>query len=81
MEVSETVGTALDELRLAMEALGDAIVLGKPPRAGDFLLPASENLGEGDSRTYSAVSELANDFHHSREQNPACIKSQAKGVS
>jgi hypothetical protein len=48
VEVSEAVGTALDEFHFSVEAFGDAIVFGEAPHAGDFLLPVLERLSQGD---------------------------------
>ena len=39
VEVSKAVCTTLDEFHFAVEASGDAIVLGEEPHAGDLLAP------------------------------------------
>ena len=49
VEVSEAVGTALDEFHFSVDAFGYAIVFGEMPHAGDFLLPTLERLGQGDA--------------------------------
>ena len=46
LEVPKAVSAALDELHLAMEALGDAVVLGEAPHAGDLLAPGGEGLSQ-----------------------------------
>ena len=42
LEVSKAIGASLDELHLAVEALGDAIGFGKPPHGGDLGQPRAE---------------------------------------
>jgi len=46
VEVSEAVGTALDEFHLSLEALGDAVVFGKAPHGDQGLLPSVEGRGQ-----------------------------------
>lgn len=45
-EVPKAVCAALDEFHFPVEALGDAVVLGKAPHAGDGLLPVKQGSGE-----------------------------------
>ena len=47
LEVTEAVGSALDEFHLSVEAFGDAVVLRKAPHGGDGSGPLGEGLGEG----------------------------------
>lgn len=47
IEVSKAVGTALDELHFAMEALGDAVVFSEAPHTGDLGSPGGKGLGQG----------------------------------
>lgn len=58
-EVFKAVSSSLDELHFAMEALGDAVVLGKAPHAGDGLHPVREGLGQGLQRLEGTVFEFA----------------------
>ena len=46
-EVLKPVGPSLDEFHLPVEALGDPVVLGEAPHAGDGLHPVREGLGQG----------------------------------
>jgi len=48
LEVSKAVSAALDELHFAVEALGDAVVFGEAPHAGDLLAPGGESLSQGE---------------------------------
>lgn len=48
LEISEAVSAALDEFHFAVEALGDAVVFGKSPHAGDGLRPSIEGIGKSD---------------------------------
>ena len=41
-----------------MEALGDSVVFGEAPHAGDLLLPAGQGVGEGDELREAALAEL-----------------------
>ena len=43
LEVPKAISTALDELPLAVEALGDAVVLCEAPHADDLLPLGGEN--------------------------------------
>lgn len=45
-EVPKAVCAALDEFHFPVEALGDAVVLGEAPHAGDGLLPVEQGSGE-----------------------------------
>ena len=58
-EVLKTIGTSLDELHFAMEALGDAVVLGEAPHAGDGLHPVRKGLGQGLQRLEGTVFEFS----------------------
>ena len=57
-EVFKAVGSSLDELHLAMEALGDAVVFAEAPHAGDGLHPVREGLGQGLQRLEGTVFEF-----------------------
>ena len=58
-EVFKSVGSSLDELHFSMEALGDPVVLGEAPHAGDGLHPVRKSLGQGLQRLEGAVFEFA----------------------
>ena len=44
-----------------MEALGDAVVFGESPHAGDGFHPVSQGVCEGDERVEATVGELVDD--------------------
>ena len=46
VEVSETVGLALQNLHFGMESFGDSVVAGEAPHAGDFLPPGVKSMAE-----------------------------------
>jgi len=46
-KVSKAVGSPLDELHLAMDTFGDAVVTGGPPHAGDRFNPLTEGGCQG----------------------------------
>ena len=58
-EVFKSVGSSLDKLHFAMEALGDAVVLGEAPHAGDGLHPVRKGLGQGRQRLEGTVFEFS----------------------
>ena len=57
-EVFKSVGSSLDEFHFAMEALGDAVVLGEAPHAGDGFHPVPEGLSQGFQRFEGTVFEF-----------------------
>jgi len=67
-EVLEAVSTALDELHLSMEALGDAVGFGEAPHADDGFVPVGERLGEGDEGGKAAGFEGFNEVEQLRDQ-------------
>ena len=58
-EVPKAVCTALDEFHFPVEALGDAVVLGEAPHAGDGFLPVEQGFGERLEWFEIGVPELA----------------------
>src|ERR1700722_1471446 len=53
----EAVRPALYQLHFPVEALGDAVVAGEAPHAGDLLGPVAKGLGEGESGLEAALAE------------------------
>ena len=51
------VGTALDELHLSMEALGDAVAFGEAPHADDGLVPGGKSFRQRDDGLEAACFE------------------------
>jgi len=58
LEVSKAVSAALDELHFAMEALGNAVVLGEAPHASDLFTPGGEGLGKSEELREAGGLEL-----------------------
>jgi hypothetical protein len=58
IEVSEAVGSALNEFHFSVEALGDSIVFCKPPHAGDLFLPVGECSGQRGERSKATAGQL-----------------------
>jgi len=59
VEVSEAVGTALDELHFSVEAFSEAIVFCEAPHGDDFLTPGVEGIGESEELGEAALTKLA----------------------
>ena len=57
-EVSEAVSAALDEFHFPVEALGDTIVFGKAPHAGDGFGPRAQGIGQRDEGFKAAGCKL-----------------------
>ena len=71
IEVTEAVSATLNEFHFSVEPFGDAVVFGDAPHACDFLLPASQCIGQGDQWREAAVGELSNDIDEAGSQEPA----------
>lgn len=70
-EVTKAVSAALDELHLSMEALCNAIILGKSPHAGDGLSPRAQRASQGDERLELAGGEPVDEVQELADQRTA----------
>jgi hypothetical protein len=61
----------LDEFHFSVEALGNAIVFGKSPHAGNFLPPTIKGFGQCDQRSEMAVGELGDEVDEAPGKRPA----------
>lgn len=77
VKISEAVGTTLDEFHLSVEALSDAVVLGKAPHAGDLFLPVREGPGQGGERSEAAAGQLSYKAEELANDRPALPGSAA----
>ena len=73
VKISEAVGTALDELHLSMEALGNTVVFGEAPHAGDLLLPGAQSLGQGGERSEATAGQLLDELEEALDDGSALL--------
>lgn len=66
-EVSKAVRPSLDELHLTVKSLGDSIVFGKAPHAGQWLCPVAQGLCQSLKGVEAAALQP---FHH--PPKPGC---------
>jgi hypothetical protein len=55
VEVSETVGLALQDFHFGVEAFGDAVVAGEAPHGGDLVLPGMKGVAQLNQLRQAAV--------------------------
>ena len=64
VEISEAIGSALDEFHFSVEAFSDAVIFGEAPHGDEGFLPILEGISQAHERVEGAVEEV---FYEAQE--------------